>query len=627
MVAVTTTVGCGEPVMDPGDASPTDGTVVTDDRSDAVTQGDGEAPRADAMEERPRDDGSGDVTDDLLADVQRDVAQDVVPDGALDVVPDGALDVSSDAPSDVARDGATEASADAAIVTPGDPGMADVRMTVRGDLPRRPISPFIYGWNSPDWRRARGVTFVRVGGNRMTAWNWENNASNAGSDYMFQNDGYLCQTTGCDRPGEVARRAVDDAFAHASSIVLTLPMAGYVAADTRGGGDVRASGASYLTTRFRRSVARKGSAFANPPSLTDDVVYQDEFVDWVNHTWPDASRGGRSIFYELDNEPDLWSSTHAEIHPARATYAEMLSRTTELAAAVKAVTPTAVVFGPVSYGWQGYVNLQDAPDAAGRDFLDTYLTGLRDASERAGRRLVDVLDLHWYPEAQGGGVRITADGATTALADARVQAPRSLWDSAYTETSWITMWSTHGPIALLPRLQAKIDARWPGTRVALSEYYYGGGADISGGVAEADALGVFGREGVFAANVWHIGSTDDRYIYAALAMFRDYDGAGGAFGDTSLRATVDDDARTAVYASADAAGTARMVVVAINRSRAAITASLTVTDTRRYTRAEAWQLTATAASPQRAADLTATAANAFRVVLPAMSVTTLVLRP
>jgi hypothetical protein len=252
---------------------------------------------------------------------------------------------------------------------------------------------------------------------------------------------------------------------------------------------------------------------------------------------------------------------------------------------------------------------------------------MRAASERAGRRLVDVLDLHWYPEAQGGGTRVTEDGAGAALADARVQAPRSLWDPAYTESSWIAMWGTSGPITLIPRVQAKIDARWPGTRIAFTEYYYGGGADISGGVAEADVLGVFGREGVFAANLWHIGTTDDRFPYAALAMYRDYDGAGGAFGDTSVRATASDDARAAVYASADSSGAARMVVVAINRTTSALTAGLAVTDVRRYARAEVWQLTAAAASPRRGTDLTATATNAFRVPLPARSVTTLVLRP
>ena len=46
------------------------------------------------------------------------------------------------------------------------------------------ISRFIYGMNG--WNgsgRPANLTLSRSGGNRMTAYNWETNASNAGSDY------------------------------------------------------------------------------------------------------------------------------------------------------------------------------------------------------------------------------------------------------------------------------------------------------------------------------------------------------------------------------------------------------------------------------------------------------------
>ena len=56
-----------------------------------------------------------------------------------------------------------------------------------------PISPWIYGLNF-----YTGVTGApprlnldRAGGNRWTAYNWETNASNAGSDYLYENDDYL----------------------------------------------------------------------------------------------------------------------------------------------------------------------------------------------------------------------------------------------------------------------------------------------------------------------------------------------------------------------------------------------------------------------------------------------------
>jgi hypothetical protein len=41
-------------------------------------------------------------------------------------------------------------------------------------------------------------------------------------------------------------------------------------------------------------------------------------------------------------------------------------------------------------------------------------------------------------------------------------------DKSYKEESWITQWSTQGPIYLLPRLHAKIDQHYPGTKLSIS---------------------------------------------------------------------------------------------------------------------------------------------------------------
>src|SRR5690606_36395816 len=117
--------------------------------------------------------------------------------------------------------------------------------------------------------------------------------------------------------------------------------------------------------------------------------------------------------------------------------------------------------------------------------------------------------------------------------------------------------STNGPINLLPRLQDKIDDHYPGTRLAITEYSYGGGAHISGGIAQADVLGIFGRHGLFAATTWRL-DEDQRFIYGAFDMFRNFDGNGGSFGDTRIRATTSDIESTSVYASIDAGNSNRM---------------------------------------------------------------------
>jgi hypothetical protein len=514
-----------------------------------------------------------------------------------------------------------------ASATPAPPGSlpgpaGSVRFTIDSTSGRAPISPFIYGTNQADWSgRSRGLRLGRLGGNRWTAYNWETNASNAGADFQHQNDSFL---GGGSTPGDAVRADVARAFAAGASMLVTVPIAGYVSADTAGGGDV-AQTPSWLSARFHESRAAKGGGFAYPPDTGDRVVYQDEFVAWLESA-SDARRDpARTLFYTLDNEPDLWLHTHPRIRPTgAATYAEMVERTTAYAGAIKSVAPAALVFGPVSYGWAGFVSLQDAPDHGGRDFIDFYLSSMRDASSRAGRRLVDVLDLHWYPEARGGGVRITEASGAEAVAAARVQAPRSLWDAGYVETSWISQDARAGAIRLLPRMRDKIAAHYPGTRLAVTEYNYGGGAHVSGAIAQADVLGVFAREQVFAAAWWDLGGGSP-FIDAAFAAYCNYDGALGRFGDTLVAAVTSNHETTSVYASVDASRDDRMVIVAINKATSAQTADVLVSHGVDFGRGQVFRITAASPAVVRGPALAPTARNAFRLELPASSVMTLVL--
>ncbi len=435
-----------------------------------------------------------------------------------------------------------------------------VTVTVKTSGSTTPVSPYIYGSNESDWAASgKYLTLGRQGGNRMTAYNWENNASNAGSDWYNQNDDFL---GGGATAGEVPRAATAAALKAGKAALVTIPMAGYVAADKNGGGDVNQT-PDYLNVRFRVSRPRKGTKFVYPPSLSDGYVYQDEFVSWLEKTFKSRS-SSTPIFYSLDNEPDLWAFTHSRIHPDKATYVEMVDKTTALATAIKAVASKATIFGFVSYGYNGYKSLQDAPDAQGRDFINYYLDSMKLADKHAGKRLLDVLDLHWYSEAQGGGQRITGNDVSPASVAARVQAPRSLWDASYTEDSWIAQYVTNGPIHLIPTLRSQIAAHYPGTKLGFTEYNYGASNHISGAVAQADALGIFGREGVFAACYWPLGG-DNSFVHGAFDAFRNYDGKGARFGDAELVATSSRISDVTVYASKAVSG-GGYVVVLINKA-------------------------------------------------------------
>lgn len=532
-----------------------------------------------------------------------------------------------------------------ATIPPSTPPASQVNFAIDSTQDVRPISRFIYGMNG--WTavgRPANLTLSRSGGNRMTAYNWETNASNAGSDYYNENDSFLGggnTPNGAVAPGIVAARNAG------AGIVVTMPTIGHVSADKSSADkeDVNVT-PDYINVRFHQSKPRKGAAFTLTPDTTDKFVYQDEYINFLDKTYPGAfAAADNPIMINLDNEVDLWAFTHARLRgdatsPVatqagnKITYAEVVQLSTDYASAAKDVNPAVQILGPVNYGWGGYTDLQGAPDAMGRDFLDFYLQQMAAAGATAGRRLLDVLDVHWYPEARGACVSNPMDGcrisdaagvSESAVVAARKQAPRSLWDPAYTETSWITQFSTLGPIRLLPRLKDKIAANYPGTKLAITEYNYGGSNDISGAIAQADVLGIFGREGLYAATLWPLESNND-FIHGGFEIFRNYDGANGSFGDTSIRASNSDIVNASVYASVSAGNAGRMVIVAINKSDSTQTAGIAVTHTTQFHTAQVYELTSVNSVPQRKTDINITLTNAFQYSMPANSVTTLVLQ-
>jgi hypothetical protein len=323
--------------------------------------------------------------------------------------------------------------------------------------------------------------------------------------------------------------------------------------------------------------------------------------------------------------------------PRLQSYDEFIATSIDYARAVKRVAPRALVFGPAVSNWAGMAVLgrypMPDPVYGTKYFLDIYLDEMKRA-EGQGPRLLDVLDVHWYPESQGNGVRVTENRnpESRGLAEARVQAPRSLWDSTFDEHTWVSQ-AAGGPVMLLERMRQSTTRHYPGTKLAISEYYFGGGDQISGGVAQADVLGIFGREQVFAAAVWPAADASSyrdgdqgrvyAYVFGAFDMFLNYDGNGGRFGDTGLAATTNDVARSSVYASVDAAK--RLLIVAINKTAAPLPVSIGVAG-RPVARAQAYVLAAGDPRPHHEADV-AGSAGQLTYTMPAMSVTTLVVPP
>src|SRR6516162_5660934 len=84
---------------------------------------------------------------------------------------------------------------------------------------------------------------------------------------------------------------------------------------------------------------------------------------------------------------------------------------------------------------------------------------------------------------------------------------------------------------------------------------------------------IFGSQGVFAAALWPLNSTDT-YILAGFRAFRGFDGRTARFGDTSVQSTSTSAHDDVVYSSHDSIAPGRVVCVAIHRSTSAKLAAI-----------------------------------------------------
>ena len=174
------------------------------------------------------------------------------------------------------------------------------------------------------------------------------------------------------------------------------------------------------------------------------------------------------------------------------------------------------------------------------------------------------------------------------------------------------------PMQLLPRIQGWIAAENPGTDVCVSEYNWdlNDATNPVAGLVEADVLGLFGKFGVRLAAYWTTpvdGNGAPLPAYRAFQLYRNADGAGHGFGDTSV-AAASALAKVALYGAIDSA-TGALTIMVINKDTAPLSAPLTLQNFAAGASAKVWQVIEGGA-PTTPADY-AVAGSAITLSVPA----------
>lgn len=513
-------------------------------------------------------------------------------------------------------------------------------LTVDAAAGQRAISPLIYGINFPSEALAKELKLpvARWGGNATTRYNWQNDTSNRASDWFFENI-----PNDNTNPSALPKGSASDSFVNqnkrtATASIITVPMIGWTPKS-------RETACAFAVATFANQqkidpyrpcgngLDQDGKPIAgNDPKATSSAIGPEFVSDWITYLKGEfgTAKDGGVAFYNLDNEPSLWNQTHRDVRPEALGYDELRDLTYRYGAAIKAADPSAQTLGPVEWGWTGYFfsakdqadggswwnNSPDRKAHGDTELSAWYLQQMRDYEQKNGVRILDYFDLHYYPQGTGVALQGAGDEPTQAL---RLRSTRSLWDANYADESWIKE-----PVKLIPRMREWVEQNYPGTKLAMTEYNWGGLETINGALAQADVLGIFGREGLDLATLWAMTANTDPGAFA-FRMYRNYDGAGAQFGETSLQATSADQDKLSVYAAKRASDNVLTVMV-INKTGAELASTLALQNAPEAKQAHIFQYTAADTTKIVKADDAAVGNGAITHTFPANSITLLEVR-
>ncbi len=444
-------------------------------------------------------------------------------------------------------------------------------------LGQHPISQYIYGMAAygvtPKYQAAAGLTVLRWGGDGTSRYNWMVDSSNAGFDWYFM---------GGDGNASPVPSAGPDALVTAdnatnTSTLLTIPIIPYInnSAAWSCSFPVSVYGAQQSTNPyvFPNGQTCGNSIAANGTQLLDSNIPANNVANtpatqaaWVQHLvakfGPAAHQGVR--FYQLDNEPFGWGNTHRDIMPNGASYATISALGAEYAAVVKQQDGSALVLGPSDFTLGGWIG---SPGQQNNLFAGQYYLRKMAAARTNGKRLLDFFDEHYY---------FNFTDVASQLASTR-----TLWDPSYNGGTWVEQYWFDGPMQLIPRFQQWIAQYYPGTRLAFSEYSIDSGNKlVTDALAEADVLGIFGREQVGLAAMWNTPQPTDPIAFSFL-LFRNVNGRGLAFGNTSVQTVSDDQGVVSAYgalrtASGAPGSATSLTLVLINKTTRDLTTPIMI---------------------------------------------------
>jgi len=307
----------------------------------------------------------------------------------------------------------------------GVPQAQTVSIEVDASLPARPISKFLYGKNNStsdnatkptsdaDWTRLResGVTILRENsGNNSTKYNWRRKLSSSPDWYnevVVADWDYEAKSIQDKLPGIHAMYGFQlTGWAAKSKDYNWDAWSWYVAH-----GNKWLNSAQNMTGTGsipNDSILANGNTPENAKKDGDIDTYLerwtvDSTLGILDHWFGAGGLGfdkNRLQFWAMDNEPDIWSSTHNDVVKTEPDAETFLKTWFEAATKARAKFPGIKIVGPIAcnewfwYQWPGKGTMVDGKTLP---WLEYFIKRVAEEQKRTGVRLLDVFSIHFYP--------------------------------------------------------------------------------------------------------------------------------------------------------------------------------------------------------------------------------------
>lgn len=288
------------------------------------------------------------------------------------------------------------------------------QININVDLSKEPhkVSPLLYGRNNslsgnpgsnfnPEWTKLKDakVRFFREGGgNNSTKYNWRRKLSSHPDWYnnVYVNDwDFAVQSLQDNIPFAQGMWSFQLIGKAAKTNTANFNDWGYngsqwwtgVAQNLAGGGVVNPAGGGDALTE------------GNPELYLENWT-ADSTVGILTHWFDElALDKDQLVYWSMDNEPEIWDGTHDDVMPTQLSAEDFMQRYFEVAKKARAQFPQIKLVGPVPANeWQWY-NWPNGITDGGKKYnwLEFFIKRVAEEQEASGVRLLDVLDIHFYP--------------------------------------------------------------------------------------------------------------------------------------------------------------------------------------------------------------------------------------